>query len=221
MARADRESPTATEGRGRLSAVVARPRTRLPPDTRREDILRTARRLFAERSYAEVSASEVARQAGVTPGLLNHYFGGKRGLFVTLIERLGPQIIRVIRVDATRPVHVRTRSFAANWLDWIDANRQIWLATAGLDENLPDPEMRAAVDAVREQVIDCLIADYPATLSDKPPIRLMLRSFLAYNRIVLRTWLDGEVDRTEAQRLLADTLHALVTTVARKSVPPE
>ncbi len=201
--------------------MATRPRTRLTPAARREDILQTAGRLFAERGYAEVPASEVARQAGITPSLLHHYFGGKRGLFVMLVERLGPQIIEVIRVDPTRPVHLRTRSFANSWLDWIDANRQIWLATAGLDENLADPELRAIVDGIRERVIDGFIADFPATLSDQPQIRLMLRSFLAYNRVVLRSWLNEEVSRAEAQRLLGDTLRVLVTTVApRLNRPP-
>lgn len=204
------------EAAGSLPLVATRRRTRLAPDARREEILQTAGRLFAERSYSEVSASEVARQAGITPGLLHHYFGGKRGLFVTLVERLGPQIIEVIRVDTSRPVRVRTRSFAKQWLDWIDANREIWLATAGLDEDLPDPELRAAVDAIRERVIASLIADYPATLADQPQVRLMLRSFLAFNRIVLRSWLNQDVSRDDAERLLAQTLHALITSVAPK-----
>ena len=69
---------------------------------------------------------------------------------------------------------------------------------------------------IRERVIDSFIADYPATLSDEPQIRLMLRSFLAYNRVVVRSWLNEEVSRAEAQRLLGDTLHVLVTTVAPK-----
>jgi AcrR family transcriptional regulator len=196
--------------------VPDRIRTRLAPEIRREEILDAAQRLFAERGYEAVAASEVAREAGITPGLLHHYFGGKRGLFVTLVERLGPQIIAVIRVDTTLPVHVRTRSFATAWLEWIDVHRQIWLATAGLDENLTDPELRAVVDRIREQVIDCFIADFSATLSNEPRIRLMLQSFLAFNRTVLRSWLDDEVDEAVAHRLLADTLHALVTVVAPK-----
>lgn len=201
--------------------MTTRPRTRLAPAARREDILQTAGRLFAERGYEAVPASEVARQAGITPGLLHHYFGGKRGLYVTLVERLGSQIIEVIRVDSTQPVRARTRSFANSWLDWVDANRQIWLATAGLDENVADPELRAIVDGIRERVIDGFIADYPATLSDQPQIRLMLRSFLAFNRVVLRSWLNEEVSRADGLRLLADTLHALVTTVApRLHRPP-
>jgi AcrR family transcriptional regulator len=200
--------------------VAKRTRTRLSPATRRAEILDTASRLFAERGYAAVSASEVARQAGVTPGLLHHYFGGKRGLFVTLVERLGAQITDVIRVDTSEPVRVRTRAFANSWVEWVDANRQTWLATSGLDENVVDPELRDVIDAIRERVIDSLIADYPATLSDEPHIRLMLRSFLAFNRVVVRSWLDEATTRAEAERLLADTLHALITTVAPKLSRP-
>jgi len=195
-------------------------RTRLAPAARREEILTAARRLFAERGYEAVSASEVAREAGVTLGLLDHYFGSKRGLFIALVARLGPQILEVIRVDTGKPVHVRTRSAANSWLDWVDANRESWLATAGLDDNLTDPEMRASVEELRERVIDRLIADYPATLSDRPDIRLMLRSFLAFHRVVLRGWLGGEASRAEAQRLLAHTLHTLITDVAPKLGSP-
>jgi AcrR family transcriptional regulator len=196
--------------------VASRPRTRLPPATRREQILDTARRLFAERGYAAVTASAVAREAAITPGLLHHYFDGKRGLFITLVEELGQQIIEVIRVDTSRSVRVRTRSFATSWAAWVGANRQIWLATGGLDENIADPDLRVIVDAIRERVIDCLIADYPATLSDEPQIRTMLRSFLAFNRVVVHSWLNGEVLQAQAECLLADTLHSLITTVAPK-----
>ena len=116
--------------------MTTRPRTRLAPAARREDILQTAGRLFAERGYEAVPASEVARQAGITPGLLHHYFGGKRGLYVTLVERLGSQIIEVIRVDSTQPVRARTRSFANSWLDWVDATAR----SAG--DRGPDRERR-------------------------------------------------------------------------------
>lgn len=200
--------------------MATRPRTRLSPATRRAEILDAAGRVFAERGYAAVPASEVARRAGVTPGLLHHYFGGKRGLFVTLVERLGAQITDVIRVNTTEPVRVRTRAFATSWVEWVGDNRQIWLATSGLDENLADPELRAIVDAIRERVIDSFIADYPATLSDELQIRLMLRSFLAFNRVVMRSWLDGDASQAEAERLLADTLYALITNVAPKVSNP-
>lgn len=199
---------------------MVHPRTRLEPAARREEILRAAGELFAERGYQAVSASEVAREARVTAGLLHHYFGGKRGLFIALVEKLDPDKVERIRAEATGSARVRTRSFIDAWLQWIDANGEIWLATGGQDENLSDPELRAAVSAMRERMIDRLIADYPAELSDQPEVRLMLRSFLAFNRVVLRGFKDGEVSRAQARRLLADTLHALITGVAPKLGTP-
>lgn len=188
----------------------------MAPTARREAILDVAGRLFSAQSYAAVSASDVAREAGVAPALVHHYFGGKRGLFLELVARLGPELYEVIRVDTSRSVRVRTQMFASRWLGWVDANRQIWLATAGRDENITDREIWAAVDGVRERAIDAFIEDYPETLSDELLIRLMLRSYLAFNRTVVRSWLNGSVSQADAQRLLANTLHALITTVAPK-----
>lgn len=46
----------------------------------KERILTVALDLFGERGVAATSLREVARVAGVTPGLVVHHFGGKEGL---------------------------------------------------------------------------------------------------------------------------------------------
>ncbi|EAQ00724.1 hypothetical protein JNB_11134 [Janibacter sp. HTCC2649] len=46
----------------------------------RSRILATALRLFAAQGAAATSLREVAREAGVAPGLVVHHFGGKDGL---------------------------------------------------------------------------------------------------------------------------------------------
>ena len=61
---------------------------RLEPDARREQILECALRLFGERPYAAVSTTDIAREAGVARGLLNHYFGTKRDLYLEVVRRL-------------------------------------------------------------------------------------------------------------------------------------
>src|SRR5581483_7319796 len=61
---------------------------RLEPDARREQILDCAVRLFGERPYAAVSTSEIAREAGVARGLLNHYFGTKRDLYLEVVRAM-------------------------------------------------------------------------------------------------------------------------------------
>jgi AcrR family transcriptional regulator len=50
-------------------------------DTRGE-IVDAAKRVFAEKGYDQASLRAVAREAGVDPALVHHYFDGKASLFV-------------------------------------------------------------------------------------------------------------------------------------------
>ena len=54
----------------------------------RERIRTAALRLFAERGVAATSLREVAREAGVTPGLVVHHYGGKDGLHTAIDDHV-------------------------------------------------------------------------------------------------------------------------------------
>ena len=56
------------------------------PEERKEELLATAMRLFAEKGYDNVSVRSVAREAGVAPGLAYHYFDSKQRMFDEAIE---------------------------------------------------------------------------------------------------------------------------------------
>jgi AcrR family transcriptional regulator len=56
---------------------VARSRRRLDPEQRRAQLLDIGARLFAERAYEDVWIEEVAELAGVSRGLMYHYFPTK------------------------------------------------------------------------------------------------------------------------------------------------
>jgi AcrR family transcriptional regulator len=195
--------------------MATRTRTRLAPDARRQDILDHARQLFGRKSYAAVSASEIARAAGVTPALISHYFpGGKRDIFLTLLEEFTQTVPDTIRADRIAPLRERVTETVENWLDFLDANRETWLATAAQGDHIADPDLQALVDAARERSIDTLIGDYADALTDDRVTRLMLRNWLGFNRASSRSWLKGEATRAETALLLAETLHHLITTVA-------
>ncbi|MBW4720050.1 TetR/AcrR family transcriptional regulator [Saccharothrix obliqua] len=62
-------------------------------------LLAAAREVFVERGYEGATVRSIAARAGVDPAMVNHWFGGKEGLFVkavlqlpidpdTLVERL-------------------------------------------------------------------------------------------------------------------------------------
>lgn len=62
-------------------------RIRLSPEDRRAQLLDLGAALFASLPYDEVHIERVAEQAGVSRGLLYHYFPNKRAFFAELVRR--------------------------------------------------------------------------------------------------------------------------------------
>jgi AcrR family transcriptional regulator len=58
----------------------------------RAALIGAARRLFAERGYADVGTEEIVREAGVTRGALYHHFDGKRELLRAVYEEIESEI---------------------------------------------------------------------------------------------------------------------------------
>lgn len=67
------------------------PRTKLANqqirDDRREQIIAAARTLFASKGYGATVIDDIAAMAGISKGLIYHYFPGKEELFVALVQR--------------------------------------------------------------------------------------------------------------------------------------
>ena len=72
--------PAETENGGTVLA-----RRRLAPAERTPQILAAALEEFAERGYAGASMAAAAARAGVTKGLIYHYFPGKADLFKAVV----------------------------------------------------------------------------------------------------------------------------------------
>jgi AcrR family transcriptional regulator len=56
------------------------------PEARPREILDAALEVLAEAGFAGTTIAEVARRAGVSPGLVVHYYGTKADLFAAVIE---------------------------------------------------------------------------------------------------------------------------------------
>ena len=96
--------------------------SRLDPEQRAEQILDAANALFAERGYDGVSIEDVAESAGVTRGLVHHYFGGRKEVYLALLERLGAVREDQLRPPVGRTAQARLADSVSRWLDWTEAN---------------------------------------------------------------------------------------------------
>ena len=95
--------------------------SRLDPEQRREQILDAANALFAERGYDEVSVEDIASSAGVTRGLVHHYFGGRKEVYIALLERLGAMREEQLPPPVGRSARARLADDVSRWLDWTEA----------------------------------------------------------------------------------------------------
>src|SRR6476661_10835048 len=118
---------------------------RLTPAERREQILDAANELFAERGYEDVLVEDISRAAGVTRGLVHHYFGGRKDVYIALLERLGGLREDGLRPPAGRSARARVADTVSRWLDWTETNRTLWLATIARGEDIAAPEVRDVV----------------------------------------------------------------------------
>jgi AcrR family transcriptional regulator len=62
-------------------------------EDRREQIMESALRVFAKKGYAHSSNKDIAREAGITPGLIYHYFESKAALLKAIFEERSPSRI--------------------------------------------------------------------------------------------------------------------------------
>ena len=193
--------------------------SRLDPAQRRAEILDAANALFSERAYEEVSVEDIARSAGVTRGLVHHYFGGRKEVFIALLERLGAVREQRLRPPVGRSARARVADSVSRWLDWTEANRTIYLATMGRGEDIADPDVRRVVsDLVRRAV--ALVAAFHADIAeDSPRLRHALECWTALNRFATRSWLQGEATREATHELLASTLEHILRTFGAPPVP--
>ncbi|HEY2223683.1 helix-turn-helix domain-containing protein [Actinomycetospora sp.] len=196
--------------------VAASPGRRLDPDARRAEILEAALRIYAERPYADVSTTEIAREAGVARGLLNHYFHTKRALYLEALDIL----LTIPEAAATDlPGHTRTEraGAAVDWfLDTVSTRRGLWLSV-GVGGAGGDPDVDAVVEGADETAADRVIAalvrdrDTASDPTGDEALRARVRAFFGLVRAASREWLvRGSLDRAGVRDLLVTALVALL-----------
>jgi AcrR family transcriptional regulator len=193
-------------------STTANHRRRLKPEQRREQMLDAANDLFAERGYEEVSVEDIARSAGVTRGLVHHYFGGRTEVYIALVQRLFAVREEELRPPMGRSARARVADSVSRWLTWAEENRAIYLGTVAPGEDIADPEVRRAVADIRRRAVALLIAFHDDIAQDSPRLRYALECWTGLNRAATRHWLRGEATREATQELLAVTLEHVLRT---------
>jgi AcrR family transcriptional regulator len=183
---------------------------------RRAQIMAVARRLFGENSYDAVSTTDIAREAEVARGLVNHYFESKRGLYLAVIRQMVTTPSPVADNLPNSTVERRVTIIIDRWLDVVERNAPMWLTAIGREAVGRDSEIEEILFEGDEIATDWVLeaARLVDVVEGREELRAVVRSFGSMVRAASREWLArGALSRSDLHVLLTDTLlHLLQVT---------
>jgi AcrR family transcriptional regulator len=192
-------------------------RTRLDPEERRAQLLDIGVQLLTTRSLDELSIDVLAEEAGISRGLLYHYFGNKQAFREAVVRRAAADLISQTAPPAEGDLVERLLASVAAYVDYVVDNYEGYIslvkAAAGGNETLRqiyDEAHSALTDRIfREDVRAEVIADTPAS-------RLVVRGWAALAEELTLTWTrePNGVSREELIAMISGALPALVDAVA-------
>ena len=191
-------------------------RSRLSVDERRRQLLELATELFAKRTYDEISVDEIAQAAGISKGLLYHYFPGKRAFYVAAVRNAAQQLLDETAVElepeGPPPVDAMRRGLE-RYLDFVERNSTAYafLLRGGM---AADPEVQAIVEETREAFLRRMM-EGAGTVGDPARLRAALRGYIGFVEALSLDWLEHrDLSRDALADLMVNTCVSLFSLAA-------
>lgn len=173
--------------------------------------------MFQEKSVDQISIDDIAKKAGISKGLLYHYFGSKRAFYVSALRTMAAQLIEETQTSDDLHAHDRLRQGLGAYLDFVKkraaAYRTLFTEGVGID-----PEVATIITESRAALISRMLEkigfdDPPATF------RTAATAWIGAVEAASLDWLEhGDLDRDALIDLLAESLVAILT-IAAEATP--
>jgi len=192
-------------------------RARLDVDERRRQLVALGTQLFSTRTYDDVSIDEVARTAGISKGLLYHYFPTKRDLYVAALREISDELVRAV---TGMPVELspadQVRASVDAYLEHVARHSRAFVALmrGGIGS---DPEVAAVIESVRTRLFDKFLAGSPfaSLLAGDPRFETAVRGWIGFAEAASIEWCaNPRLSRGELLELLTQVLYQVLRVVA-------
>jgi AcrR family transcriptional regulator len=196
--------------------MAAARRARLSTDARREQLVALGVEIFSERPFDDVSIDDIAAGAGISKGLLYHYFPSKRDFYVAVVRHSADEMQAITETDPELEPLDALAAGLDRYLGYVATHARGFATVlrAGIGS---DPEVAAIVEGVRaamaRRVLDDVAGGDPA-----PAIRIAVRGWVGFAEAASLEWLErGALSREELRELLIRTLTAAVAAASEAS----
>lgn len=158
-----------------LNSVSDPVRRRLSADDRRRQLVGIGLSRIVDTPIQDLSLDAVAAEAGISRGLLFHYFPTKTDFYLACIAAAGRRILRNTAPSPGDSAEVQVRSMITAMIEQIDRRRAFYL-TLVHGSGVADPRVSEVYDSVRSVSTDRVMS----ALSLDPSLRPVVHAWWAY-----------------------------------------
>jgi len=188
---------------------------RLSAEDRKKQLVKIGLMTLRTTPIHELSIDSIAAQAGISRGLLFHYFPSKRDYYVAVISAAGRRLLRVTKPDASLPPEEQLQEMLTQFVAFIERRRTAYISfvrgAAGGDDFAVEvyDETRAGLT---KRILTYLgtpdVADEPTSAD-----YLRIHAWLSYTEDLAIEWSGlPEADRPyAADHLVTHAIEALHT----------
>lgn len=187
------------------------PRTRLDPEARRAQLVELGLQMLSTRPLDKVAIDDIAAEAGISRGLLFHYFPTKRDFHVAVARAAADDLLARTTPDPDLPPPARLRASVEAFVDHVTANRDAYVAFIRGSSG-GDPQMLEVYEDTRTAFTDRVLAGLAVDARQHPQLRAVARGWVALTEEMTVDWLSrGDLERDQVVGLIEEALVALVT----------
>jgi AcrR family transcriptional regulator len=167
------------------TAPAARPavRRRLSADERRRQLVAIGLAKIVETPIQDLSMDDIATEAGISRGLLFHYFPTKTDFYLACIAAAGRRMLRTTAPDEGTTGEEQVETVTRLMIEQIERRRGFYLALVH-GHGVADPRVSEVMDSVRDGSTERVMAalDVPEAHRD------VVRAWWAYTEDRALTW---------------------------------
>ncbi|MFC0224174.1 TetR/AcrR family transcriptional regulator [Nocardioides zeicaulis] len=158
-------------------------RRRLSADDRRRQLVGIGLAKIVEKPIQDLSLDDVAAEAGISRGLLFHYFPTKTDFYLACIAAAGRRMLRNTAPDPALAGEEQVVETTRLMVEQIERRRAFYLALVH-GQAVADPRVSEVMDSVRDGSTDRVVA----ALGVAPAQRDVVRAWWAYTEDRALTW---------------------------------
>jgi AcrR family transcriptional regulator len=158
-------------------------RRRLSAQERRRQLVGIGLSKIVEKPIQDLPMDEIAAEAGISRGLLFHYFPTKTDFYLACIAAAGRRILRNTAPDEEAPGEEQVETMTRLMVEQIERRRDFYL-TLVHGHGVADPRVSDVMDSVREGSTDRVVR----ALGVPERQRDVVRAWWAYTEDRALTW---------------------------------